>query len=217
MYRTAEFEQDLKRRNFEGFKLGEIILRYRLTQEKDGVTKIIDLPYSRDMSHRNHQPFIMRLPEFAVRFSKVEQILGVVMKNFDRSYRDDRAVTIHTLTDPVENVDYEVFNLQISSSETFNIVFDEIEKIICKAGIPFFERYVTLDVAFRDLEQMATGETAKFKIPLLALRRMIMKKLYDDPGYKNYANEMILYAGKKPLSRNLHIAEALHAYLMENY
>lgn len=216
MYRTAEFEQDLKRRSFEGFKLGEIFMTYRLIQEKNGVARIIELPYSRDTSHRDHQPFIMQPPKIAVQFSKVERILGTAIKKFNRSYRDDHAVTIRTKIEQVEGVDYEVFNRRIASSGTFDVVFDEVEKIVLQIGTPFFDKYQTLDVVFQDSEQMSAEQIDAFFEPPALVRRMIMKKLYGDPEYEAYARKMILYTKTKKTNFPL-IIEALHHYLMENY
>lgn len=217
MYRTAELEQDLKRRNFEGFKLIKGIMAYFLTQEKNEVVRTIIMSYRRYTVPGESSLFYLQQPSISIRFPKVELILGTVMKKFNPKYKDSDTETIHALTHAVEKIDYEIFDIQISSTEAFDFVFDEVEEIVYKAGMPFFEKYQTLESVFQDAEQMPIDEMSRFIAQPLTLRRMIIKKLCNDPRYEEYAIDIIKYYKTESKHIDHNIVEALHAHLIENY
>lgn len=185
MYRTAELEQDLKRRNFEGFKFKKEIMGYSWTQKRDDVVRMIVMGYRRYTTPGESSVFYLYRPSIYLRFPKVELILGHVMKKFDKRYQDKDSRTIQALINPVEKVDYEAFNIRISSTEAFDCVYNEVEDIVYNAGMPFFNKYQTLESVANLLVDKTPTEIAPL-IPgsILFPKTMLILKLANHSRYE---------------------------------
>jgi hypothetical protein len=110
--------------------------------------------------------------------------------------------TIHTALHNIKGIDYSKFNIEIQDEASFQIVAEEIKKIVKYGAMPFFEKYQTLEKVWEDMENMEGREMANFIAQPLPIRRMIIKKLCKDKDYEQYAMSIINYCKNKDITKS---------------
>jgi hypothetical protein len=219
MYTVKELYTDIKRRSFTDFILNKDIMSYNWTQDRNGVIRRIGLGYRKYQSG-----FLLYPPNASIRFNKVELILENVLNkyNIKNTFNEFPQFTIKGNIHPVKGVDYEMFDRFISDSEyfsgtkAFDFVFDEAEAIVKYGAMPFFERYQTLENVLKETEKMPMKQMANFIGQPLPQRRMVIKKLCNDPNYNEYVNWLIEYY-KSENDPDLFIIEKLNEFLNKEF
>jgi hypothetical protein len=136
-----------------------------------------------------------------IRFNDVEDILNKVLDKYKIQQRYGNE-TIRSVLFNLEGVDYSKFEAEIHDDESFQIVAEEIKKIVKYGAMPFFERYQTLEEVLVDMEKMEGREMANFITQPLPIRRMIIKKLCKDKDYEQYAMSIINYCKNKDITKS---------------
>jgi hypothetical protein len=99
--------------------------------------------------------------------------------------------TIHTALHNIKGIDYSKFNIEIHDEASFQIVAEEIKKIVKYGAMPFFERYQTLEEIHNYANQLSLEEYSRFFSGYGSLKMVIIKKLLNIDDYENYSYKMI--------------------------
>jgi hypothetical protein len=149
----------------------------------------------------------------SISFYSVENILNEILDkyNVQQCYGNS---TIHSVLNDIEGIDYSKFETKIHDDASFQVVAEEIKKIVEYGAMPFFEKYQTLEDVFRETEKMTIKQMVNFIGQPLPQRRMVIKKLCNDPNYDEYVKWLINYY-KSENDPDLFIVEKLNEFLNE--
>ena len=146
-------------------------------------------------------------------FFKVEELLDkmFIASSVKNSYGDTGTISKSLIN--IEGINYKAFDIEIKDDDTFSSVASEIKKLIQKGAMPFFERYQTLQVVFEETENMPIEQMSNFIGQPLPFRRMMIKKLCNDPGYEGYYKLVTEFYGAEKSKEELSLASHLHQLL----
>ncbi|HEY9007324.1 MAG TPA: hypothetical protein VIM75_14385 [Ohtaekwangia sp.] len=166
-------------------------------------------------SHNDYFPHGVFIKGVIVKtyYNKVEELM---MKAFhdtgiERLHGDTGTIT--QLLTSIEDVNYQILDTEISNNVTFDIVAIELKKIVEKGAFPFFEYYKTLQVLYEETEKMELEKMADFIGQPLPFRRMIIKKLCNDPGYNDYYRMVVDFYRSEDSKDDVMLAEYLNRLL----
>jgi hypothetical protein len=151
----------------------------------------------------------------SISFYSVENTLSKVLNKYQIGQRYGDS-TIHTVLNDIEGIDYSKFKIEVHNEASFQIVAEEIKKIVKYGAMPFFERYQTLENVFKATEKMPLEQMVDFIGQPLPQRRMVIKKLCNDPNYNEYVNWLIEYY-KSENDPDLFIIEKLNEFLNKEF
>ncbi|WP_136468746.1 hypothetical protein [Flagellimonas onchidii] len=91
----------------------------------------------------------------------------------------------------VTGVDYALLDVQdVEDDTSFNVVKPHLQLLV-DAALQFFDDYATLQNVFDHVEILPIPQMAKFVRKPMPLRRMIIKKLVNDPNYGAYSQQIV--------------------------
>jgi hypothetical protein len=151
----------------------------------------------------------------SVSFYSVENILNEILDKYHIKQRYGNS-TIHAVLNDIEGIDYNKFETEIHDEASFQIVAEEIKKIVEYGAMPFFEKYDTLEKVFLETEKMSIDKMSNFISQPLPQRRMVIKKLCKDSNYNEYV-KMVLDYYKSTNDPDVFIIEKLNDYLNEKF
>ncbi|MDR1202838.1 MAG: hypothetical protein LBL58_14590 [Tannerellaceae bacterium] len=125
-----------------------------------------------------------------IKFNDVEDILNKVLDKYKIQQRYGNE-TIRSVLFNLEGVDYGKFKTEIHDNESFQIVAEEIKKIVKYGAMPFFDRYQTLEEVHNYANQLSLEEYSRFFSGYGSLKMMIIKKLLKIDDYESYSHKMI--------------------------
>jgi hypothetical protein len=168
-------------------------------------------------SHNDYFPHGVFIKGVIVKtyYNKVEELIMKVFQDTGIERLHGDTGTIAQLLTNIEDVNYRVLDTEINNDVTFDIVAIEINKIVEKGAFPFFEYYRTLQVLYEETEKMAIEKMADFIGQPLPFRRMIIKKLCNDPGYNDYYRMVVDFYNSENSKDDVILAEHLNRLLQQ--
>jgi len=125
-----------------------------------------------------------------IRFNEVEDILNKVLDKYkiQQRYGDE---TIRSVLNDIEGIDYNKFNMEIHDESSFQVVAEEIKKIVEYGAMPFFEKYKTLEVIHNHAKQLSLDEYSQFFSGYGSFKMMIIKRLLKINDYEDYSKKIV--------------------------
>jgi hypothetical protein len=95
-------------------------------------------------------------------FSEVENVINEMLDKYkiQQKYGDK---TIKESLHNIEGIDYSKFNIEIHDNESFQVLSEEMKKIVKYGAIPFFERYQTL----KNIADLLADKTPEEVVPYI--------------------------------------------------
>lgn len=187
-----DLELALKSISLDEFKLKKVIGGYQWVQELPNRTNIIGVGHS-------GYPNLYRTskPHSEIFFNNVETLLDKAYRESSVKRRHGKHPTIRGDERNIAGIDYKVFDIPIKDKFDYPQVLNEVKKIIEQYALPFFEQYNTLEKVWEATEKKEMNELINFIGQPLPHRRMIIKKLCNDPNYEDYAQMVLDYLKKE--------------------
>lgn len=178
----------------QGFKATESVQALVWEREQD------DRKEKLIMGYRDYLPggFYFSFLWVEISFNSVEDIFSRVasMVKFPPNLLVSKGTVSTTMAD-VEGVDYSVFETEITDADTLERASRQIMEMVTKGALPFLSTYSTIEAVHKKVESMEVKNIATFlKVPI-PFRRMILKKLVNDPDFEGYSNMVIDYYKKE--------------------
>jgi hypothetical protein len=196
IYSKRDFEIQMKTLPFDGFEFRKEVQGFIWKQkvDDDRVNQII-------LGYKSYPGcFYLQTPSIAVIFLEIENQVNALYDKYEiKSRYGDQ--TIHANLGNMKEINYEIFNTEINSRETFNIVASEIEKIVSNGALPFFEKYKDVKTVSEEISKMSEDEISNFVSGIVGIKVPLIKKLGQSSDYlselqqrkKFYSEEVFKY------------------------
>jgi hypothetical protein len=146
------------------------------------------------LGYRTFYPNMFQLekPSAYILFDEVENILNSILNEYGiTQHYGDYTIKADKIIYPLEGIDYSKFETKIHDEASFQIVAEEIKKIVKYGAMPFFERYQTLEEVHNYANQLSLEEYSHFFSGYGSLKMMIIKRLLNVDDYESYSYQMI--------------------------
>jgi hypothetical protein len=123
-------------------------------------------------------------------FSDVEDILNEILNKYNIQQRYGDKTIRHSLHN-IEGIDYSKFEAKIHDESSFQVVAEEIKKIVEYGAMPFFEKYQTLEKIHNHAKQLSLDEYSQFFSGYGSFKMMIIKRLLKINDYEDYSKKIV--------------------------
>ena len=208
-FNTIDLNNGFESIAVEGFKFKKEVMGYSWERENSDKMDRIVIGYG-----GYSDSFKIYTPIVGIFFKKVEEVLkpAYELSKVKGLYNH---TTIHKSLINIEGIDYKIFDNEINSNKMFERVATEIEKLILKGALPFFEKYQSLKAVFEETEKMDIEKMSNFIGQPLPFRRMIIKKLCNDPSYENYYKLILDFYKAEGAENEVKLTEHLYNLLQD--
>lgn len=177
-FNKKELDQSFKSFPIDGFTFKKEIMGYSWTKEYPNRTERIIIGY------RGYpDSYVIYTPTVDIYFSEVENIINPLLDKFNIQNRYGNT-TIQKSLIKITEVDYSKLETEINNQSTFDMVTDEINKIISLGAMPFFEKYTSLKTVNEDLSVMSEEELSNFVSGIIGVKLPLIKKLTYSSDFK---------------------------------
>lgn len=179
VYNKADFKKHIESIQLDGFKLKSAVQAYLFIRKQSNRTETITLSY------RSYAPhgFYVDGVSVDIYFPELENIINPLLDKFNIQNRYGNT-TIQKSLIKIEGVDYSKLETEINNQSTFDMVRDEINKIISLGAMPFFEKYTSLKTVNEDLSEMSEDELSNFISGIIGVKLPLIKKLTYSSDFK---------------------------------
>lgn len=210
-YTTQDFERDIKTITPIGFDYKKETMGFSWRCNSNDLEKKIVIGY------RGYSDlFYPYTPSVSIGFHQVERLMRELFEQTKIKNTSGESTTIKANLGQLTDVNYSVFENGISGRDTFQIVATELKKIFENHVLPFFDRYKTLQDILDTTEKLPMAEMSKFIGQPLPFRRMIIKKLCNDPGYDDYYKMVVDFYKSENSKDDVILAEHLNKLLLSS-
>jgi hypothetical protein len=177
-FNKKELDQSFKSFSIDGFIFKKEIMGYSWTKEYSNRKEKIIIGY------RGYpDSYVIYTPTVDIYFNEVENIINPLLDEFNIQNRYGNT-TIQKSLIKIEGVDYSKLETEINNQSTFDMVTDEINKIISLGAMPFFEKYTSLKTVNEDLTEMSEDELSNFISGIIGVKLPLIKKLTYSSDFK---------------------------------
>lgn len=177
-FNKKELDQSFKSFSIDGFIFKKEIMGYSWTKEYSNRKEKIIIGY------RGYpDSYVIYTPTVDIYFPEVENIINPLLDKFNIQNRYGNT-TIQKSLIKIEGVDYSKLETEINNQSTFDMVTDEINKIISLGAMPFFEKYTSLKTVNEDLSEMSEDELSNFISGIIGVKLPLIKKLTYSLDFK---------------------------------
>jgi hypothetical protein len=170
-FNKKELDQSFKSFSIDGFIFKKEIMGYSWTKEYSNRKEKIIIGY------RGYpDSYVIYTPTVDIYFPEVENIINPLLDKFNIQNRYGNT-TIQKSLIKIVGVDYSKLETEINNQSTFDMVTDEINKIISLGAMPFFEKYTSLKTVNEDLSEMSEDELSNFISGIIGVKLPLIKKL----------------------------------------
>jgi hypothetical protein len=196
--------EKLVKPTISGFQYKKEIKGFSWTKKLHDRQEVIDIGY------RTYYPNMFQLytPFLYIYFNEVETILGEYLKEYDIKNIWGISRTIQRSLRDIEGIDYSKFETKIHDEESFQIVAEEIKKIIEYGAMPFFEKYSTLESVANLLSDKKPEEIVPYiQGAILFPKTILILKLAKHTTYEEklieFREALAIYAKKKEIYKQI--------------
>ena len=142
--------------------------------------------------HRDYFPHGVYMEGVSVEitFPKVENVLRSVFYKYNIQQKYNNS-TVHTALNNIKDINYLKFETEIHDDASFQVVAEEVKKIVEYGAIPFFEKYQTLEEVHNYAMSLQVDDYPNFFLGDGPFKLMIIKKIIKQNDYEDYANKMV--------------------------
>jgi hypothetical protein len=186
-FNTGDLDKGFEIIKIDEFSFNKEIMGYSWTRTKANRIERVMIGYG-----GYPDSFKIYTPVVNIYFSEVENVFEKFKKEHCLNKFTGNS-TIQKSFYKLPNVDSTKLKTEIKDLNTFNEVAIELKKIIEDGALPFFEKFNNVNAVFEESEKMAREELRNFIVQPLPQRRMVIKKLCNDPNYQDYTTRLIDY------------------------
>lgn len=196
VYNKEDFKNHISTLLIEGFKLKSAIQAYLFIRKKSKLTETITISYKDYAPHG----FYIAGVSADINFNEVENRINILLDKYSIDHRYGNT-TIQKSFQALNDINYEIFNTEINSDDSFRKVASEAEKIVNAGALPFFEKYKDLKKVSEDISKMSEDEISNFVVGIVGIKIPLIMKLAKSPNYltnlqqrrKFYSDEVFKY------------------------
>ncbi len=165
------------------------------------------LIYIQDRKYFPHGVFIDGI-SIGISFHNVEKTLNDAYEKTRVRKPSEEVRTIRNVLNQLENVDYSAFSTEINDLKSFQLVNEQIQKIIQQYSLPFFEKYNTLEKVADLLADKKPQEVVPYiQGSILFPKTILILKLVKHPDFNEklieYYNILKIQAKKKDTYKDI--------------
>jgi hypothetical protein len=184
VYNKDDFKKHIDTLQIEGYELKSAIQAYLFIRILNNKTETITI------SFRDYTPhgFYIDGVSADIYFEEVEHILNPLYDKYKIEKRYGNS-TIQKAMVGLRDVDYSKLKIEINGKESFNVVSQNIKKIINKGVLPFFEEFRTLQKVNEEINKLSEEELSNFISGITGIKVPLIKKLTGADDFKKELKE----------------------------
>lgn len=196
VYNKVDFKNHISTLQIEDFKFKSAVQAYLFVRKKQDRTETITLSYKDNAPHG----FYIAGVSVEIYLKAIEDTLASLLSKND--IKEMFQSTIGKSFQGITGVDYDVFNIEINSDQTFDQVITEVKKLVDQFALPFFDKYQTLQSIANLLADKKPEDIVPYiQGPILLPKTILILREAGHPEYRKKLNEFFLvlkqYANKK--------------------
>ncbi|HSA07641.1 MAG TPA: hypothetical protein P5556_10745, partial [Candidatus Gastranaerophilales bacterium] len=126
-------------------------------------------------------------PTADIYFDEVENLITPLLDKYKIENRYGNVTVQKVFAGLGEDIDFSKFDLEINNEESFNIVADEVIKVINKGVLPFFNTFNTLHAVNEEICRLDEDAISNFISGIIGIKIPLIKKLI---GAKDLLEEL---------------------------
>lgn len=196
VYNKADFKNHISTLRIEEFKLKTAVQAYLFVRKMQNRTETITISYKDYAPHGFYiagvsaEIYLNEIEDMLTPFLSKHGIKEVFQSTIGKSFQD------------ITGVNYDAFNIEINSEQTFGEVITEVKKIVDQFVLPFFGKHHSLQSIADLLADKKPEEIVPYiQGPILLPKTILILREARHPEYRKKLNEFLIvlkqYADKK--------------------
>jgi hypothetical protein len=194
IFNKKDFEKLIIQLKPEGFSYKENFGSARFIKKEKDRMLTIAIGYNQYFPHSA----VIKGISVDIYFPEVEDLIHPLLDKFDIQNRYGNTTIQKSLIN-IEGIDYSKLETEINNQSTFDVVSNEVNKIISFGAIPFFKKYQTLKMVNEDLCKMNEEEISDFLSGIVGIKMPLIKKLTNSSGFKSELFERNIFYSDEAL------------------